>query len=59
MENFKESFLKAVEMILTAYKNFAKWLGIVVLPDESEKNLFPEETTGPNPKDPNVPNVQA
>lgn len=52
-KDIKESFLKAVRMILTAYKNFAKWLGIVVLPEEDEWH-YPEETTGPNPKDPIV-----
>lgn len=53
MENIKESLLKAIRMILTAYKNFAAWLGIVVLPEEDEWH-YPEETTGPDPKDPIV-----
>ena len=44
----KDSILLAIEMLLTAWKNFFAWLGIIVLPDENEK------WTDPSKDDPKV-----
>ena len=47
MEFTKENILLVIEMILTFYKNFFKWLGITVLPDDGEWPYEEEEKDDP------------